>query len=82
MKIRQIIVLLVGTILMLLLLAHALPFPAFAQSKEGSSRVLSWYLMDTEVLIDCAKRHRTAFETRNIIAPEIRAAIISAAFSE
>jgi hypothetical protein len=79
MNMGRIVTLLLGTGMMLLLFGAVPLRPALGQARERETKTLSYYLMDTTFLEQCARRHRNALEKMDLFPPQLRVAVLQPA---
>ncbi len=60
---------------MLALFLLARPRPALGSEQENQKKVLSYYLIDTEFLAFCARKHPDAVEKSALLSPEVRSSL-------
>src|SRR5688572_6622833 len=84
MRMIRLVMLIVGTCTMLLALGlvPSAPFAhAATQEADPQNRLLSFHLVDTDLLAKCAERHRAAIERGTLFSPEIRFSVLQLAAS-
>ena len=80
---RRLNTLLIGTTLILLLLRFFTFQPRIIiPESEPPGGLLSAYLFDTDFLTRCAIEHRSAIEQTEVLAPEIKVAILQLAAAQ
>ena len=76
MKTAQISNIIVATVMLLGILTFSLHARPLGHAGDQHKKRLSDYMIDTDFLEECARKHHHAIATSPIIAPEIRIAIL------